>query len=257
MGGYLAYRDSHLFYFPLWLLHFCFSSISPQHAMSQDGCCSLFIRKGSTGLVAFFESNSQQLVKRSMPLGLSGKSPHLRVVFSAKTLCKPAPLPLFCYKKESAYSDLWTHKKNVAMDKQKVNTTSSMNRKGYSSSSHYRINPVVGQSGQMLVTKFVQWDVPPLESLCNSKVYLLRVKLNRGECMSREEKNWLCEAVNSNTYFRTAVPLQGYRFDFFDVLKKYLVNQYGQWTEYYAPDRTSLRAYLYGRINQIVEIPKY
>ena len=27
------------------------------------------------------------------------------------------------------------------MDKQKVNTTSSMNSKGYSSSSHYRINP--------------------------------------------------------------------------------------------------------------------
>ena len=143
------------------------------------------------------------------------------------------------------------------MDKQKVNTTSSMNRKGYSSSSHYRINPVVGQSGQMLATKFVKWEVNPLESLCNSKVYLLRAKLNRGERMSREEKNWLWEAVNSNTYFRTAVPLQGWRFDFFDVLKKYLINQYGQWTEYYAPDRTSLRAYLYGRISQIVEIPKY
>ena len=143
------------------------------------------------------------------------------------------------------------------MDKQKVTTTSSMNRKGYSSSSHYRINLVAEKSEQVLATKFVQWDVPPLESLCNSKVYLLRMKLYRGKCMSREEKNWLCEAVNSNTYFRTAVPLQGYRFDFFDVLKKYLVNQYGQWTEYYAPDRTSLRAYLYGRINQIVEIPKY
>ena len=191
----------------------------------------------------------------------------LWVVFSAKTLCKPAPLPLFCYKKESAYSDLWTHKKNVTRDKQKgtrrgrpkgkPNTTSSMNRKGYSSSSHYRINPTAEKSEQVLAIKFVQWDVLPLESLCNSKVYLLRVKLNRGECMSREEKNWLCEAVNSNTYFRTAVPLQGYRFDFFDVLKKYLVGQYGQWTEYYAPDRTSLRAYLYGRINQIVEIPKY
>jgi len=200
------------------------------------------------------------------PLGLSGKSPHLRVVFSAKTLCKPAPLPLFCYKKDellralpekSAYSDLWTHKKNVAMDKQKVNTTSSMNRKGYSSSSHYRINPTAEKSEQVLAIKFVQWDVPPLESLCNSKVYILRVKLNRGERMSREEKNWLAETVNTNTYFRTAVPLMGYRFDFFDVLKKYLVNQYGQWTEYYTPDRTSLRAYLYGRINQIVEIPKY
>ena len=143
------------------------------------------------------------------------------------------------------------------MDKQKVNTTSSMKRKGYSSSSHYRINPVAEKSEQVLAIKFVQWDVPPLESLCNSKVYLLRMKLYRGKCMSREEKNWLYEAVNSNTYFRTAVPLQGYRFDFFDVLKKYLVNQYGQWTEYYAPDRTSLRAYLYGRINQIVEISKY
>ena len=152
------------------------------------------------------------------------------------------------------------------MDKQKVNTTSSMNSKGYSSSSHYRISSVVDESERLVATKFVLWDVEPLESLCNSKVYLLRVKLNRGERMSREDellrawlekKNWLCDAVNSNTYFRTAIPLQGYRFNFFDVLKKYLVNQYGQWTEYYAPDRTSLRAYLYGRINQIVEISKY
>ena len=100
------------------------------------------------------------------------------------------------------------------MDKQKVNTTSSMNRKGYSSSSHYRINPTAEKSEQVLAIKFVQWNVPPLESLCNSKVYLLRAKLNRGERMSREKKDWLCEAVNSNTYFRTAVPLMGYRFDF-------------------------------------------
>ncbi|MGI6242771.1 MAG: hypothetical protein ACOYJK_04435 [Prevotella sp.] len=143
------------------------------------------------------------------------------------------------------------------MDKQKVNTTSSMNRKGYSSSSHYRINSLVEESERLVATKFVQWDVEPLESLSGSKVYLLRAKLNRGERMSREEKDWLCEAVNSNTYFRTAVPLMGYRFDFLDVLKKYLVNQYGHWAEYYAPDRTSLRKHLCGRINQIVEIPKY
>ena len=91
-----------------------------------------------------------------------------------------------------------------------------------------------------------------MESLSGSKVYILREQHNRGERMSREEKNWLCEAVNSNTYFRTAVLLMGYRFDFLDVLKKNLVNQYGQWTEYYAPDRTSLRNYLSGQINQIV-----
>ena len=71
------------------------------------------------------------------------------------------------------------------MDKQKINTTSSMKEKGYSSSSHYRINPTDEKSEQGLAIKFVQWDVLPLESLCNSKIYLLRVKLNRGECMSR------------------------------------------------------------------------
>ena len=51
-----------------------------------------------------------------------------------------APLPLSCSKKESAYSDRWTHKKNVTMDKQNVNTTASMKGKGDSSSSHYRIS---------------------------------------------------------------------------------------------------------------------
>lgn len=143
------------------------------------------------------------------------------------------------------------------MDKQKVNITSSMKKKGYSSSSHYRISSGLVVSERAVATKFVQWEVQPLETLRECKAYLLREKLNRGGTMSREEKDWLCEAVNSNTYFRTAVPVMGYRFDFFDVLRKFLVNQYGQWTEYYAPDRTSLRSYLYGRINQIVEIPKH
>ena len=152
------------------------------------------------------------------------------------------------------------------MEQQKVNITSSMKKKGYSSSSHYRISSVVDESERLVATKFVQWDVEPLDRLSGSKVYLLRLKLNRGERMSREDellrawlekKNWLAEAVNTNTYFRTAVPLMGYRFDFMDVLKKYLVNQYGHWSEYYAPDRTSLRSFLCGQINQIVEIPKY
>ena len=65
------------------------------------------------------------------------------------------------------------------MDKQKVNTTSSMkelkigeSQKGYSSSSHYRINAVDRQSEQVLATKFVQWNVPSLENLRESKVYL-------------------------------------------------------------------------------------
>lgn len=111
-----------------------------------------------------------------------------------------------------------------------------MKGKGDSSSSHYRISSGLEECACAVATKFVKWEVQPLETLCACEAYLLRVKLNRGEAMSREEKDWLCEAVNSNTYFRTAVPVMGYRFDFFDVLKKYLVKQYGQWAEYYAPD---------------------
>lgn len=127
-----------------------------------------------------------------------------------------------------------------------------MKEKGNRSSSHYRNNNELSE----VATKFVTWETNPLERLAESKVYQLRVKLNKGGLMTRDEKNWLAEAVNSNSYFRTAVPLMGYRFDFFDILKKYLVNQYGQWAEYYAPDRTSLKNYLIGQVSQIVEIPK-
>lgn len=105
-----------------------------------------------------------------------------------------------------------------------------------------------------IAVQFAKWDVKPLETLQRSKAYLLREKLNRGERMNREEKNWLTDNLLRNTYFRTAVPLMGYRFDFSDVVKKYLVKQYGQWNEYFAADKTSLRANLYGSITQILEI---
>ena len=72
------------------------------------------------------------------------------------------------------------------MDKQNVNTTPSMKGKGDSSSSHYRINSGNGAGERAVATKFVQWEVQPLETLCACKAYLLRVKLNRGGTMSRE-----------------------------------------------------------------------
>ncbi|QQS98384.1 molybdenum ABC transporter ATP-binding protein [Sphingobacterium spiritivorum] len=108
----------------------------------------------------------------------------------------------------------------------------------------------------IIATKFVRHDVPELAPLQNAKVYLLREKLNKGEKLNRAEKNWLAEAVNRNAYFKRAVPLMGYRFGFEDVLKSYIVKQYGSWAEYNAPDKTSLRSIIYGRIDQIAEISK-
>ena len=77
------------------------------------------------------------------------------------------------------------------MDKQNVNTRSSIKGKGDSSSSHYRISSGLEECACAVATKFVQWEVQPLETLCACEAYLLRVKLNRGEAMSREEKDWL------------------------------------------------------------------
>ena len=105
-----------------------------------------------------------------------------------------------------------------------------------------------------IATKFVAWEVPSLENLQGSKVYGLRTKLNNGEKLSREEKDWLTRNVNSNTYFKRTVPLMGYRFDFSDILKRYFIKQYGHIAEYYAVDKTALRTFLCGRIDEIIEI---
>lgn len=80
-----------------------------------------------------------------------------------------------------------------------------------------------------IATKFVKWDIQPLENLQGSKVYNLRLKLNNNGKLSREEKDWITAQVNHNTYFRSAIPLLGWRFDFSDVLKTFLVRQYGSW----------------------------
>lgn len=41
----------------------------------------------------------------------------------------------------------------------------------------------------IIASKFVKWDVPKLETLKNSKVYKLRIKVINNERLSREEKN--------------------------------------------------------------------
>jgi hypothetical protein len=105
-----------------------------------------------------------------------------------------------------------------------------------------------------IAKKFVKWEIPELETLEGSRVYRLRKKLNNSELLCREDKNWITENVNGNSYFKDAIPLQGYRFDFSDVLKTYIVKQHGNYSEYRAIDRTSLRAVFYGRICRIIEI---
>ena len=115
------------------------------------------------------------------------------------------------------------------------------------------------QKGKIIIMKaiaykFVNWDVPELDSLKNSKTYRLREKLNQGCSLTRDEKNWLTEKVNTNSYFRRSIPLMGYCFDFSDVLKRFLVIQHDTPRVCFGVDKTSIRSFLYGRVQEIQQI---
>lgn len=105
-----------------------------------------------------------------------------------------------------------------------------------------------------VATKFVPWDTPSLDSLRGSIVYKIRALINSGARLNRAQKNWITNKVNTNSYFKNAVPLQGWMFHFSDVLKKFVVKQDGLCQEYYAVDKASLREYLGGNVEYIVEI---
>lgn len=71
-----------------------------------------------------------------------------------------------------------------------------------------------------VATKFVAWEVPKLKNLQVSKVYRLRIKLNNGRKLSREEKDWHTRAVNSNSYFKSTVPKHFQRHEIIRFPKK-------------------------------------
>ena len=105
-----------------------------------------------------------------------------------------------------------------------------------------------------IAMKFVQWDVPELEKLKDSKVYKLRERLDNGDKLSREEKKLAHPQCERVLPFQKRYRFNGLPFDFSDVLKRYFVKQHGHIAEYYAIDKTALRSVLYGRIEDIIEV---
>jgi len=108
---------------------------------------------------------------------------------------------------------------------------------------------------KQIATKFVTWETPTLDTLKGSKVYQLRLRLNEGKRLTREEKDWLTENLMHNAYFRKSISLMGYRFSFEDVVCRFFLRQ-GQ-TEYtvYAIDKTAIRNAVCGNVDEIVELP--
>lgn len=100
------------------------------------------------------------------------------------------------------------------------------------------------------VCKFVSWDVPALDTLANSKAYQLMDKLNRGEKLTREEKDWI---VEKTIYHGGDYCLLGWKFFFSHYMRRFVVRAYGDWSCHKAFDKTSLRKALSG-VTEIHEI---
>lgn len=95
-----------------------------------------------------------------------------------------------------------------------------------------------------MIYKFVNWEVPELKELKNSKAYEVHEKLNKGIKLSREEKNWVFEKLQTNSYSNIGIPLRGWMFDLSDFLKEYWVElKYYGIVKVYSLDKTSIRNY--------------
>ena len=103
------------------------------------------------------------------------------------------------------------------------------------------------------VYKFNPSSDATLESLASSRPYVLREKINRGEKLSADEKFYIARECKSCTFFNDGIAFLGWCFDFSDVLQRFLVNQYGNWFEVYAFNKTQVKKLVYGKIDEIVQ----
>lgn len=96
---------------------------------------------------------------------------------------------------------------------------------------------------KVIITKFsTSATETPTMGLFNPKDFLIQKYENRFD-------------FGASELIRTGVfKLAGWKYNFRPFLKRYLVKQYGNWIEYYAPNRTLLRKAIYGRIDELVEL---
>lgn len=88
-----------------------------------------------------------------------------------------------------------------------------------------------------------------LDSILDSKPYAVLQKLCKGDKLTTDEKQYVTDKVNDNTYFKDSVALLGMRICFRPFLKKFwFKTKWGDIHEAYAINKTTLREhnkYLY------------
>ncbi len=92
-----------------------------------------------------------------------------------------------------------------------------------------------------------------LESLQNTKPYILRNKINNGEKLSADEKLYIAQACKDCTFSNKGFSYMGWYFDFSDVMRAFLICQQWHWYEVWAFNKTQLRKLVYGKIDKITQ----
>ena len=100
----------------------------------------------------------------------------------------------------------------------------------------------------MIAYKFVKWDISPLEKYKDTEEYILAEKLEKGENLTRKEKNRITEMAKEYGHIR----LRGWLYPLKN-LKTFYVEQYGNVYKVRGYDKTAIRKTTYGKIDKIVE----
>lgn len=94
-----------------------------------------------------------------------------------------------------------------------------------------------------MIYKFNQDSKTELDDLKNCKAYILYHKLLNE--YTNDEKLWITREINTNSYYKYAIPLKGWCFNFIDKLKKFWVKfDFNSICEFYAIDKDSLVKFL-------------
>lgn len=104
----------------------------------------------------------------------------------------------------------------------------------------------------MIAYRFVNHEIPPLESLSKSFPYRMMVKLIEGVKLTRAEKNDLFARLAESG---SSIRLMGWQFPFSQHLTEYWIRySWGQIEAVWAPDKTSIRDHYKSRVRKIVEV---
>lgn len=83
-----------------------------------------------------------------------------------------------------------------------------------------------------------------IEQIKDSKEYKILLKLCNDKKITNEEKQFITDNINNNTYFKDSIALYGVRLSFYHFIKRYwFKSKYGNIYEQYAFNKTTLREY--------------